>query len=322
MLSYSKYLFKCQTLEDFVPLRFFANTLRGGFGYAFKNIACHNRRSDCPECLLKSNCPYAIIFESYNTFNPSLMSKANRLPHPFVISPYPLPEPLEAGNEFKFEVILFGDVRRNLPFFIHSFIKLGAKGLGRDGNTFRVKSVSVIEPEETRAIYHAGENNISDPGYSWRWTYNGKGLEPESELLMNDITGIDKLKMELISPLRIKKRGKTARSREIEFDLIFKTLVRRLRAISSLYCNPEADYEFDEYLQQAEMVRIDQNKLRWTEQSRFSTRQKKKIDIGGLRGEITFRGNMDPFIGFLKAGEDLHIGNNTSFGLGKYKIIP
>ncbi|MDO8785622.1 MAG: CRISPR system precrRNA processing endoribonuclease RAMP protein Cas6 [Syntrophales bacterium] len=41
---------------------------------------------------------------------------------------------------------------------------------------------------------------------------------------------------------------------------------------------------------------------------------------GGFVGSITYEGNMLPFLTPLKAGETLHVGKGTTFGLGKYEM--
>lgn len=43
--------------------------------------------------------------------------------------------------------------------------------------------------------------------------------------------------------------------------------------------------------------------------------------MGGFVGEIIFEGEIEPFMPLLKAGEILHVGKGTSFGLGKYRIL-
>lgn len=42
--------------------------------------------------------------------------------------------------------------------------------------------------------------------------------------------------------------------------------------------------------------------------------------LGGFTGEITFEGCLGPFMPIIRAGEALHVGKGTSFGLGKYEI--
>ena len=45
------------------------------------------------------------------------------------------------------------------------------------------------------------------------------------------------------------------------------------------------------------------------------------MKMGGFIGDITFEGNIEPFMPFIKAGEILHVGKGTGFGLGKYRIV-
>jgi CRISPR/Cas system endoribonuclease Cas6 (RAMP superfamily) len=45
------------------------------------------------------------------------------------------------------------------------------------------------------------------------------------------------------------------------------------------------------------------------------------MKMGGFTGQITFEGEIRPFIPLVKAGEVLHVGKGTSFGLGRYRIM-
>ncbi len=45
------------------------------------------------------------------------------------------------------------------------------------------------------------------------------------------------------------------------------------------------------------------------------------MKMGGFIGDITFEGNSEPFMPLIKAGEVLHVGKGTGFGLGKYEVI-
>jgi hypothetical protein len=69
----------------------------------------------------------------------------------------------------------------------------------------------------------------------------------------------------------------------------------------------------------AEVVSKRLSFLHW---SRISTRNTpEKNDFSGYTGTITFRGKLGRYMGIIKSGEQLHIGKNSTFGLGKYKII-
>ncbi len=45
------------------------------------------------------------------------------------------------------------------------------------------------------------------------------------------------------------------------------------------------------------------------------------MKMGGFIRDITFDGNVEPFISLIKAGEILHVGKGTGFGLGRYKTV-
>ena len=73
-----------------------------------------------------------------------------------------------------------------------------------------------------------------------------------------------------------------------------------------------------ELIQAAASVGVRESRLRWRDWRRFSTRQKAEMKLGGLVGEVTYEGELAPFLPFLRAGELTHVGKGTSFGLGRY----
>ena len=42
--------------------------------------------------------------------------------------------------------------------------------------------------------------------------------------------------------------------------------------------------------------------------------------MGGMLGYAAYEGDINEFLPFLKAGEKLHLGKQTTFGLGKIKL--
>lgn len=63
------------------------STLRGGFGTAFRWIACACRHEECKNCMLQANCPYAYIFETSPPADSEALSKYENIPRPFVLEP-------------------------------------------------------------------------------------------------------------------------------------------------------------------------------------------------------------------------------------------
>jgi CRISPR/Cas system endoribonuclease Cas6 (RAMP superfamily) len=43
-------------------------------------------------------------------------------------------------------------------------------------------------------------------------------------------------------------------------------------------------------------------------------------DLSGFVGEVSFEGDLAPFVPYLKLGEYVHVGKNAVFGNGWYEI--
>ena len=65
----------------------------------------------------------------------------------------------------------------------------------------------------------------------------------------------------------------------------------------------------------------DQRTLRWQDWSRYSSRQHRKMTLGGATGEWTFRGDLAGLYRWIWLGQWLHIGKNSTFGMGGYRIV-
>ncbi len=51
-------------------------------------------------------------------------------PHPFVIEPpLTIEKDLKKGSSFDFNLLLFGDVNKNIPYFIYAFDQMGEIGI-------------------------------------------------------------------------------------------------------------------------------------------------------------------------------------------------
>jgi hypothetical protein len=114
------------------------------------------------------------------------------------------------------------------------------------------------------------------------------------------------------------QRGLTS---DLSFHILIRSLLRRLLLLSYFHCEkrmPQFDHK--KIIQQAEEVSIERNSLKWWDWERYSARQHARMKLGGLVGEITYRGNMEPFLPILRAGQVLHTGKGTGFGLGKFSV--
>jgi CRISPR/Cas system endoribonuclease Cas6 (RAMP superfamily) len=88
----------------------------------------------------------------------------------------------------------------------------------------------------------------------------------------------------------------------------------------SFHCGQEADHPLGYLIDLAETVRIADRQTRWYDWERYSKRQGKRMKLGGLLGEVTYEGDLEPFMPLLVLGSWVNMGKGTSFGLGRYRI--
>jgi CRISPR/Cas system endoribonuclease Cas6 (RAMP superfamily) len=70
----------------------------------------------------------------------------------------------------------------------------------------------------------------------------------------------------------------------------------------------------------AESIKTD-SYTEWKDYRRFSSRQNKSMKIGGLIGLIKLSGDLSPFYPYLKIGEVIGVGQHTTSGFGRYKLM-
>ncbi|MBI5167535.1 MAG: hypothetical protein HY998_07330 [candidate division NC10 bacterium] len=163
------------TLEAKEPLflpPYKGSTLRGGFGHAFKKVACALREKECGECLLKSKCVYAYVFETPPPEDTQILRKYPAAPHPLLIEP-PLDNrrSYQTGEALVFNLVLIGRALDYLPYFIYAFNELGRIGIGKGRGKYQLRDVRA-ESRDRRGEGGEGGNEGSV------YTYDRQMREP------------------------------------------------------------------------------------------------------------------------------------------------
>ncbi|MDI6865489.1 CRISPR system precrRNA processing endoribonuclease RAMP protein Cas6 [Thermodesulfovibrio yellowstonii] len=306
-IHYQKYTFYIKAIEPLYLPYYKGSTFRGGFGNAFRKVACPLRVINCDKCLLKQKCIYAYVFETPPPEGSTIlnMNKYEKIPHPFVIEP---PEWRQQyfpeGQTLSFNLILIGSAIDYIPYFIYTFEQLGEIGIGKGRGKYVLSEVKI----DGITVYKKGilKKSIS------------KIMEIPSKFENTD--SVENLTLKIITPLRIRYQRKFVT--ELDFHILVRNLIRRISLLGYFHCGEQLpDFTVQEVIRHAETINTVNSNLRWHDWERYSSRQETKMKLGGVIGEIVYRGNIAPFIPYLKAGEILHVGKNTSFGLGKYEII-
>ncbi len=305
----NSFLFSLIPDENILLPAYKGSTLRGGFGHAFKRVTCALKNKECINCLLKEKCIYSYIFETPPPSDTKLMRKYRTAPHPFIIEP-----PLESQRIYKpsdrleFGLILVGRAIDYLPYFIYTFDELGKIGIGKGKAKYKLSDVSC----DGKTIYDSKGKTLK--------SFSSSILNLEFGIL-NSIKGFSQtLKLSFITPTRILYNAHL--TLDLEFHILIRNLLRRISLLFYFHCGGDtSEWDFRGMIDKAKEIKVKETNLHWYDWQRYSNRQETRIKMGGFIGDITFEGNIKPFISLIKAGEILHVGKGSAFGLGKFRIV-
>lgn len=297
-MLYGKYSFNCSFESDAILPQYKGSTFRGIFGHALKKVVCALKRQECEDCLLKDKCVYAFVFE-------------NAFIHPYVIEPPDTPGTnYSKGDEFAFNLLLFGKANDYVPYFIYAFDMIGKTGIGKRiggrAGTFKLESVysgdrQVYSAEDGKMRQHDFANELSLTDFRMK---GGKAL--------------NSVEINLATPLRLKYRNHL--ESVLPFHVLVRAMLRRIASLENSYGAGEPDIDYRELVKTAETVTISASSLRWFDWKRYSNRQEQSMLMGGMTGNVTYSGEIGGFLPLIRFCEMVHLGKQTTFGLGKIEI--
>lgn len=347
----ARYAFEVELINELRLGPYSGSALRGAFGWQLRRLTCITRMPDCAGCSLRSTCPYATIFE------PEPQPK-QATPLPYVIEP-PISseQSLSAGKLFRFNMVLIGPAVAQLALIILVWEKVFARGLSRKGHG-QGKLARVVhfdQQGQKRVVYGDGEqgwyeqvqphntqlqlqklhNQSSKPN---EINYIGTGESREentapalvsgnfhsvvnlndNESRKDDQTPFKSLSIEVITPLRLKHQGAKVKPKHFTAEAFIQAAVRRFIQLDKIYLHSQ---HLPPRVESSADLAVTKCDLTWMDWTRYSNRQKNYMQLGGLIGHLKLEGeNLNLFYPYLYLGQFWHLGKNTSFGLGNYKL--
>ncbi len=269
--------------------------LRSMMGKELRSMCCVSHKSACPECMYNRTCAYSFLFETILPQDNSVVPGRNRASHPFAFT-CSTQTPGRILQDYEFTMTLFGKAQDYLPYIYAAFVRAGKNGLFRSRTPFMVTDLI------------AGGRNILIDG-----EHLDTKLSPQSlEINGTDRDRTGEVLVELKSPLRFKAEGRY--TTDFSARDFMGCLYRRAATLCQLYgsCDGEARYFPDESLA------ITERKLRWTDCTHYSARQKRTMELGGLTGTFKLAGCFScADVGLLELARIANAGKNTNFGLGQ-----
>ncbi len=208
-------------------------------------------------------------------------------------------------------LLLFGEVNRSLPYFIYAFDRMGRIGIGRRLNGRRAAFSLQRVYGADRVIYDRTDEHVSLDG-AWVQLQLASPQASNEQCL--------RLKVVLETPLRLKFENRLHAA--LPFHILVRAMLRRVSTLWTCYGPGEPDLDYRALTRNAKAVRIAENRLEWFDWRRYSNRQNKAMLMGGLTGSVTYEGKLGPYLALLETCSKLHIGKQTSFGLGKMQVMP
>jgi CRISPR/Cas system endoribonuclease Cas6 (RAMP superfamily) len=143
-------------------------------------------------------------------------------------------------------------------------------------------------------------------------------LSIDSFATMDPCSGIE---LNLITPLRFKHENQFFEA-SLPFHVLARAMLRRISSLFEYYGGGEPDFDYHGLVERAKSIDMIESSLQWFDWRRFSNRQDQSMLMGGMVGKIAYRGNLKEFLPLLRICEKVHIGKQTTFGLGKIGIAP
>ena len=210
------------------------------------------------------------------------------VPRPFVIDPLDTRGEYRKGESFSFQLTLIGRAIDYLPYFLVSFRELGEMGIGKGRGRFQLTHVRTDEGE---SIYDGDTQMVHNLNNAR--SFDDIQRETESQ-------PTEELTLRLITPARITHEGEL--TDQLPFHVFWRRLIGRISALAYFHCGESLEMDFKGLIEKAMTVETTKTTLRWKDWTRYSSRQDRKMQLGGLVGSVTYAGDLAEFIPFVMLG--------------------
>ncbi len=258
--------------SDFRSLPSFPGSmLRGGFGAALKDVVCINPSKECEGCFGAHNCLYYDFFEEKKRFH--------NFRFDFKLQP----------KKLDFSILLINDATTKYPYVLSALHKMiTQKGLGVERKRAQIQTIFI------------NDKKVFDGSFK-------ENIQIKPKTFQID-TFCPVVKVKLVTPLRMKRKGRYIRNEELDIKDILVSIAKK-------------QHYYDGIEQQIDTFgEIVSKNLHFIDFTRYSNRQKTKMKIGGLVGEMVVK-NLSPIAyRLLRYGEISGVGKLGTFGLGKIEV--
>ncbi len=303
-LPFSRYRLVLKAAKDYQYRGFLGSAWRGVFGHALKKAVCVTKCAVCRDCLLYRSCAYPYIFETPLPANAEKLRKYETIPHPFILHPDWSSGASTASLSLEFTLI--GRANSYLPYVLYAFTEAARGGLQRG------PAMEIAELLQQ-----------SGPGFGeWKTVRRGTGpLEPLPMLSRSTPNTPTSIRIRFLTPLRLRSNDQYITPDRFRFSHFFTSLLGRVSSLQYFHAERPLETDFARLSMQARAIEFDSADVRWTDWSRYSSRQKAELQMGGLLGTVSLTAPViEDFWPYLWLGQFIHAGKGATMGLGRYVV--
>lgn len=281
-LEYLPVNFSIIAQEKSILPAYLGSTLRGAIGHVLRNDteACH-----------------------YLYDNRRLDKKRKEVLNPYIIVPPMIGKKIFDKNDIlNFDMLFIGDGAKYAKNVIDALSSQCELRLGVRRNKFIFdKAVHKTDQRviwQNRTFYQAAMRKIP--------------------LIYKTLDNVESVTIKFITPLRRRRNNELLK--DIDFSSIIRNITYRIKSLTGRY-GGWIDTEKMEHIQKlSSKIIITKKDIELVNMERYSNRTNEKMDFGGLMGSMSFHGDLSLFVPWLYAAQILHIGGNTTFGMGCIEV--
>ena len=197
---------------------------------------------------------------------------------------------INLDGKLDFKIILFEEAIKEAPFIISAVYK-AFKERGITKNKIKIDNFVIFYNNQ---LVYDGEFRKFD---NVPLSFEGNEYKKDFTLKIN-------------TPIRIKENSKFVRD-DIKLETLLRSINHRIHKLKNKEIKKlEFEPKYEEVYKN----------LSFKELIRFSNRQKTKMNLGGIMGEIIYKNVDENSYKLLKLGEIIGVGKQVTFGLGDIKI--
>ncbi|MBP1728816.1 MAG: protein of unknown function, DUF2276-containing [Deltaproteobacteria bacterium] len=267
--------------------------LKQRFPAAFRKVTgCAPRGGPC---LAGADCPCRSTFAQLLSADPSALRRYQKPPLPFAFRIPVLS--CRDTEEYDLSLVIVGDATRHLELYLKSVQQL----CGRN-------SALGVQLNAVAAVAADGSSQLLGSG-SGRLDLSSTPLRTFAEAGSAPVNRDGSITLQLLAPLRLLHNGKPLRCPS--FPLLAGALFRRVSALAYYYGGVELADDFKWLAVKSREINGSASQLEWANWGGA---------LQGTIGKLSFSGELEEFMPFLRLGELLNVGKGAPYGMGSYLL--